>query len=89
VERNENEFITLDAYLAAYFHMHDVPVSTRMDITKVVFVVDKTDAMYKVVHDRYRKNEPVPVMDFVGEIKSMRSRMNEERFRAQGEKKEG
>jgi hypothetical protein len=77
------EFLTLDIYLAAYFRMSDVPVTTRMDVTKVVFVVDKTDAMFDVVQGRYRKNEPVPVMAFVQEIKSMRSRMNEERFKTQ------
>ncbi len=68
-------FETLDLYLTSFLSFHDCKPQLKINNSgRVIFCFPDSENLYTLLRD-YNSNEPVPVMDFVTELKNLRGRM--------------
>lgn len=67
-------FSTLDIYLASFLSLHDQDVILELRNGKVVFTLESTDNLYRLMND-FNSNEEIPVLDYTTAIKTLRGKM--------------
>lgn len=65
---------TLDIYLSAFLSLHGLRPELKNNNGRVTFDFLVNDELYRLAN-AYNSNEPVPVADFVTEIKTLRGQM--------------
>lgn len=70
----EKIFQTLDIYLSSFLALHGIQPKLEVQNGRVTFSFIVSDDLYRLTQ-RYNSNEPVPVADFVTQIKSLRGQM--------------
>ena len=69
-----NHWSTLDINLAAYLSYRGIPISLEKLSGRVVFTAPQSDELNQLT-SAYNANDPVPVLDFITTLKTLKSRM--------------
>jgi hypothetical protein len=70
----ERIFSTLDIYLSSFLALHRIPPKLEVQNGRVTFNFLVNDDLYRLT-TLYNLNEPVPVADFVTNVKALRGQM--------------
>jgi len=70
----EKIFETLDIYLSSYLALNKIQPKLEVQNGRVTFNFIVNDELYRLTA-LYNSNEPVPVADFVTQVKSLRGQM--------------
>jgi hypothetical protein len=65
---------TLDIYLSSFLALHGIPPKLQITNGRVTFNFIVSDDLYRLTQI-YNSNEPVPVADFVTQVKTLRGQM--------------
>lgn len=71
---SEKEFSTLDVYLSAFLSLHGLTPTLENLNGRIAFNFPAGDQLYRLMTS-YNGNEPVPVADFVTQVKTLRGQM--------------
>ena len=72
--KEEKIFETLDIYLSSYLALNGIQPKIEVQNGRVTFNFIVSDELYRLT-TLYNSNEPVPVADFVTNVKALRGRM--------------
>ncbi len=67
--------------LAAFFHLHNIPIEYRLIDGFVIITVIKTSETLEL-KTRFERNEKVPILDYVTALQEIRHQMNDTKRRA-------
>jgi len=70
----EKIFETLDIYLSSFLALHGIQPKLEVQNGRVTFSFTVSDELYRLTQ-LFNSNEPVPVADFVTQVKSLRGQM--------------
>lgn len=75
MKRNDKKlFSTLDLYLSAFLSLKNILPSFTNNNGRIIFEFEISNKLYNLI-ESYNSNTEVPAIDFVNEIKTLRSRM--------------
>lgn len=69
-----SQITILDLNEVAFLKLHGIEPHFEKQGTRIIFVFEATDDFFDI-SALYKTNPPVPVLDFVRELKTMRGRM--------------
>ncbi len=82
---NGSKFSTLEIHLAAYLEYRGMPADLENVSGRVIFTFPQSDTLLRLTN-AYNSNDPVPVADYVGSLRSLRARMFASRADGRGVK---
>jgi len=74
MKKQETKFSTLDANLAAYLVLHEIPIDLERISDRIVFTAPQSASLFQI-SSNYYANDAVKVLDFVNSLKIMKTRL--------------
>jgi hypothetical protein len=74
MKKQEEKFSTLDANLASYLALHEIPIALERINDRIIFTAQQSKELFQASESFYA-NDYVRVMDFVNALKILKTRM--------------
>lgn len=74
MQNTNQKFSTLDLHIAAYLEYRGIPITLESINGRVIFTAPQSDELYQLL-SAFNENDPIPIIDFVGTLRSMKARM--------------
>lgn len=72
--RTQSKWTSFDIHPAAYLEYRGIPITIENISGRSVFTAPLSGELYQLV-SAYNQNDPVPVIDYVGILRSLKARM--------------
>ena len=74
MNHSNNRIPIFDIHVASYLEMKGVSPQLVMRSGKIVFEFELSDAVFDLLRE-YEQNTPIPILNYVGVLRRLRSRM--------------
>ena len=82
-QKDGSKFSTLEIHLAAYLEYRGIPSELENHGGRAIFTFPQSDTLFRLT-SAYNSNDSVPVVDYVGVLRSLKARMFAARTPKQG-----
>jgi len=69
-----SKWSSFDIHPAAYLEFRGIPITIENISGRAVFTAPLSDELYRLI-SAYNQNDPIPIIDYVGILRSLKARM--------------
>jgi len=74
MQNTNQKFSTLEIHLAAYLLYRGIPIALESASGRIIFTAPQSEEIYRLI-SAYNQNDPVPIIDYVGILRSLKAQM--------------